>query len=336
MSEPSRERPVVVLAMLGALGPVVLGESMDRLRAVAHVPDPAPLERLDDDRARSLLSEADILLTGWLCPPITDEVLDAAPRLRLVAHAAGTVKDHVTPDVWSRGIVVTSAAAANAIPVAEYTLAAILFANKRVFAAHESYRRRRTGMLLGLDAGNRNKTVGVVGASRVGRLVIERLRPFELDVVVHDPTLTEDDARALGVEVVELDELLARADVVSLHVPAVPSTMHMIGKEELANMRDGATLVNTARGAVVDHEALMAELSTGRIHAVLDVTDPEPLPPDSPLFDMPNVFLTPHVAGAAGTEIPRLGELAVDEIERWVRGEPLLHQVRFEELDQIA
>jgi hypothetical protein len=114
-------RPVVALAMFGGLAPHLLGESYDRLHAMAAVPDVEPLERFDDDRAGDLLGVADVLLTGWLCPPITGSVLDRAPNLRLVAHAAGTVKEHVTPAVWERGIRVTSAAAANAVPVAEYT-----------------------------------------------------------------------------------------------------------------------------------------------------------------------------------------------------------------------
>jgi phosphoglycerate dehydrogenase-like enzyme len=335
-SETIPERPVVALAMFRGLAPTLLDEVMPRLMAVADVPDTDPIETFEDSRADDLLAQADVLLTGWLCPPLTEDVLARAPALRLVAHAAGTVKDHVPPAVWSRGIQVSSAAAANAVPVAEYTLAAILFANKHVFAAHERYRRRREDMLLPLSAGNRGKTVGIVGASRVGRLVIDLLRPFDLAVVVHDPTLTDRDARELGAELVELDELLERSDVVSLHVPAVPSTSNMIDAAALARMRDGATLVNTARGSVVDHEALLAELETRRLNAVLDVTMPEPLPADSPLFDMANVFLTPHIAGAAGNEIPRLAELAVDEIERWMRGEPLQHEVLVSDLDLIA
>jgi phosphoglycerate dehydrogenase-like enzyme len=330
------DRPVVVLAMFGALAPALLDEVMPRLTALADVPDPAPLERFDEPRAEALLGRADVLLTGWACPPIDDSVLQRSPRLGLIAHAAGTVKDHITPAVWERGVRVSSAAAANAVPVAEFTLAAMLFANKQVFAAHERYRRKRIDLMLPLDAGNRGKTMGIVGASRVGRLVIELLAPFELDVVVYDPTITDDDARAMGAERVELDELLARSDVVSLHVPAVPATTNMIDRRALALMRDGATLVNTARGAVVDHDALIAELGTRRINAVLDVTLPEPLPADSPLFDMPNVFLTPHIAGAAGTEIPRLAELAVDEIERWAKGDPLEHEVLAEQWDRIA
>jgi phosphoglycerate dehydrogenase-like enzyme len=336
MTQAAGDRPVVVLAMFGGLASHLLGESMDRLATIGIVADPVPLERFDDDRADELLARANVLLTGWLCPPVTADVLERAPELQLIAHAAGTVKEHLTPAVWERGIRVSSAAAANAVPVAEYCLAAILFANKHVFSARNRYHDRREEMLLPMTAGNRAKTIGVVGASRVGRHLIALLQPFDFDVVVYDPLLSPEAATAIGAQLVTLDELLERSHVVSLNVPAVPSTEKMIASRELALMREGATIINTARGSVIDHDALITELTARRLYAVLDVTTPEPLPADSPLFDLSNVFLTPHVAGAAGTEIPRLAELAVDEIARWVRNEPLEHEVFAADWDRIA
>jgi phosphoglycerate dehydrogenase-like enzyme len=127
-----------------------------------------------------------------------------------------------------------------------------------------------------------------------------------------------------------------RSDVDTLHAPALPETHYLLDARRLALLRDGAVLVNTARGALVDPEALVRELVAGRIDAVLDVTEPEVLPPDSPLYELPNVFLTPHVAGALGSERARLVELALDEIARFVRGEPLQHEVRLEDWDRIA
>jgi phosphoglycerate dehydrogenase-like enzyme len=124
--------------------------------------------------------------------------------------------------------------------------------------------------------------------------------------------------------------------VVSVHAPDLPSTRHLIGAEQLAAMRDGTTLVNTARGAIVDTDALVEVLRAGRISAVLDVTDPEPLPPDHPLLTMPNAFLTPHVAGAQGSELARLADLAITEIERFVAGQPPLHPVREADLGRMA
>jgi len=333
-------RPVIVLAMV----PAVTSELFDaplleRLRDVAELPDPEPLARFDDPRADALLARAEVLLTGWGCPPLDEALLARAPRLRAVVHAAGTVKGHVTPACFARGVVVSSAASANAVPVAEYALAAILFANKRVFRLRERYRELRAMRLWSLELpglGNLGKTVGIVGASHIGRRVLELLRPFDLARLVHDPFLDEAGAEALGAECVGLDALLSRSDVVSLHAPLLPETRGMLDARRLSLMRDGATLVNTARGGLVDGAALERELVSGRLDAVIDTTEPEVLPAESPLYDLPNVFLTPHVAGAMGAETRRLAVLAVDEIERFVRGEPLQHAVRGDDLRRVA
>jgi phosphoglycerate dehydrogenase-like enzyme len=254
-------------------------------------------------------------------------------------HAAGTVKGHVAEACWDRGIAVTAAAAANALPVAEFTLAAILFANKRVFRLQQRYREVRASRLWAEEEaglGNYRKTVGIVGASMIGRRMIELLRPFDLSVLVYDPFLGEEEAASLGVEKAELDDLLRRSDIVSLHAPALPETRHMIDASRLALLRDGATLINTARGSLVDMAALETDLVSGRIDAVIDTTEPEVLPEDSPLYALPNVFLTPHIAGSLGAEVWRMTDLALDEIERYVRGEPLRYGIRREDLGSIA
>jgi phosphoglycerate dehydrogenase-like enzyme len=314
-------------------------EQLARLRALCEVPEPEPLVTFEEPRAARLLGVADLLLTSWGCPPIDHHVLDRAPRLRAIVHAAGTVKMHVTDECWERGISVTSAAAANALPVAEYTLAAILFANKKVFRLRNQYAEVRTFRWWPAEfpgLGNYRKTVGIVGASWVGRRVIELLRPFDLTVLVYDPYLAAADARALGATAVELDDLLRAAAVVSLHAPALPETHQMLDRRRLALLRDGATLINTARGWLVDGDALTAELVSGRIDAVLDTTEPEVLPESSPLYALPNVFLTPHIAGAMGTETQRMAVLAIEEIERFTRGESFRYSIRRADLARLA
>jgi phosphoglycerate dehydrogenase-like enzyme len=184
--------------------------------------------------------------------------------------------------------------------------------------------------------GNYRKVVGIVGASRIGRLVLQHLRAFDFSVLVSDPYLSAEEAAHFGAEKVEVDELLRRSDVVSLHAPALPETHHLLDARRLALLRDGAVLVNTARGALVDGDALRAELVAGRIDAVVDTTDPEILLADSPLYDLPNVFLTPHIAGAMCAETQRMATLALDEIERFAKGEPLAHEIRLEDLARIA
>lgn len=280
--------------------------------------------------------DPEILLGHWGCPKLDEAFLDGMPRLRLFAYAAGSVKGIVTTSVWMRDIAVTSAAAANAVPVAEYTLAAILFANKGVLASRERLRDPGVRIRRPRPVGNVSKRVGLIGASLVGRRVIELLRPFDLEVVVSDPYLDDAEADRLGVTRIDLDELVATSDVVSVHAPDLPSTRHLVGAEQLAAMRDGTTLVNTARGAIVDTDALVDALREGRISAVLDVTEPEPLPADHRLLTLPNAFVTPHVAGAQGSELGRLADLAITEIERFVAGEPPLHPIREADLERMA
>jgi phosphoglycerate dehydrogenase-like enzyme len=333
-------KPTVVLAMVPSLtAEQFTAEHFARLEAVADVPEREPLTVFGDERAAARLARAELLLTGWGCPPLDAAALALAPRLRAIVHAAGTVKLHVTDACWERGLLVSSAAAANAVPVAEYTLAAILFANKRLFRLQRRYRELRDFRFWPAEApglGNYRKVIGLIGASQVGRRVLELLRPFDFAVLLHDPYVNADEAVALGARRVELDALLAAADVVSLHAPALPETRHLLDRRRLALLRDGAVLINTARGWLVDGEALAAELVAGRIDAVIDTTEPEVLPVDSPLYDLPNVFLTPHVAGALGTETQRLADHAVAEIERYARGEAFQFGVAREALPRLA
>ncbi|MFE3251452.1 hydroxyacid dehydrogenase [Streptomyces sp. NPDC059209] len=330
MHDATDNRPSALLSMSPGIAERLFSPArLDRLTALVRTDPRLVAHTLTgpglDPAVAAALADAELLITCWGAPPITAEVLAAAPRLRAVVHAAGTVKHHVTDACWERGITVASAAAANAHPVAEYTLAAILFAGKRVLGSAHRYREVRGphdwhGELAG--AGNYRRTVGIVGASRIGRRVIELLRPFDFDVLLYDPYVSADEAAALGVEPVPLIELCARAHVVSVHAPQVPATRRMIGASQLAAMPDGATLINTARGSLVDEDALLPHLVSGRLNAVLDVTDPEPPLPASPLYDLPNVLLTPHVAGSLGGEIHRMTDQALDEVERYTKGLP--------------
>jgi phosphoglycerate dehydrogenase-like enzyme len=318
----------VITVMLGmdsdTLDRVLTPRLRARLERVAYVAADrfAGVPRED----AGVLGEVEVLLTGWGCPRITAEVLDAAPNLRAIVHAAGTVKTFVDPVVFSRGITVSTAVSANAVPVAEFTVAAIVMAGKRAFRLSAEY--SRTGRKPDAHPpGNNGTTVGILGASRIGRMVIDRLRAFDFTVLVSDPYLEDS---------VGLDRLFGESDIVSIHAPLLPETEHLVDARLLSRMRDGAVLINTARGRIVDHAALERECVSGRIDAILDVTDPEPLPADSPLFRLPNVFVTPHLAGALGNEVERLGEVAVGEIERYAAGRPLQHAIDPSEFDRIA
>ncbi|NBE55742.1 hydroxyacid dehydrogenase [Streptomyces boluensis] len=321
-------RPRALLAM-GRRHRDALFPPAERLRLAQYVDiDPDHVaEDFDDEQA---LNDAEILITSWGCPVLDEDVLARAPALKAIVHAAGSVKHHVTQACWDRGIVVSSAAAANAVPVAEYTVAAILFANKRVLEIGGLYREHRdvydwSRRFPGF--GNYRRTVGIVGASLIGRKVLELLRPYDLDLLLADPHVDAAQAAELGARHVGLDELVAESDVVSLHAPELPETRHLIDARRLAAMRDGATLVNTARGSLVDTAALTAEAATGRIHAVIDVTEPEVLPATSPLYSLPNVLLTPHIAGSLGGELRRITSSAIDEVVRYCSQRPFAHAV---------
>lgn len=341
--EPPRSparRPRAALAMSADTAEHVFDATA--LAALAAATDLEPPPALDDfaaPRARRLLADVELLVTGWGCPPIDARVLDAAPRLRAVAHAAGSVRGHVTDACWERGVEVCSAADANALPVAEYTVAVILLAGKRVLESARAYRagRARPGRLSAdPHLGNYRRTVGVLSASLVGRRVLELLRPYDLRLLLYDPHVDEAEAAALGAEPATLPELFAAADVVSVHTPLLPQTRGLVSRELLTALRPDATLVNTARGAVLDQEALTEAVLAGRMRAVLDVTDPEVLPPEHPLWECEGALLTPHLAGSQGNELRRLAESTVSEVRRWASGAGFARPVRRERLPYLA
>ncbi|HEX6683168.1 MAG TPA: NAD(P)-dependent oxidoreductase [Candidatus Limnocylindrales bacterium] len=178
--------------------------------------------------------------------------------------------------------------------------------------------------------------IGIVGASRIGRLVARMLRSYDVRVLVSDPHVPAHEIAALGAEPCDLDTLCALADAVSIHVPALPETRHLIDARRLALMRDGTLLVNTARGSLVDTDALTNQCVNGRLDAILDVTEPEPLPPDHPLLHLPNVLVTPHLAGSRGRELRLLGAHAAAELERFADGETMRGLVSYQDLPTLA
>ena len=191
-------------------------------------------------------------------------------------------------------------------------------------------RTRLLGRLLG------EQSVGLVGAGYIGRMLIRQFRAFGARVAVHDPYMSSEEAARLGVALVRLDALLSESDIVSLHVPSLPETRHLIGAAELARIQDGALLINTARGAIVEEAALIAELRKGRFTAALDVYEHEPLPDDSPLRTLDNAILSPHAAGHTYETYRRQGMSAVDEVLRFLRHEPLQHRVTPRMLSTMA
>ena len=271
-----------------------------------------------------LLAEADVIFSGWKGPMLDEAFFAAAPKLKAIFYGAGSMGYILTPAVWERGIVVTSALEANAVPVAEYALATILFSLKHGWRLAGMTKSGRCQPDRNHVPGCYGSTVGLVSLGAIARKLLELLRPFDLNVLVYDPFVAEHDAAALDVELVSLEAVFQRSDVVSLHTPLFPETFDMITGEHIDSMKQGATFINTARGELVREEEMIEVLSRRPdLQAVLDVTSPEPPAADSLLYTLQNVVLTPHIAGSAGNECRRMGRYMVDELQRYLAGQAL-------------
>lgn len=311
-------------------------DELDSFANVIHHGGQNPANKVE---LMELLRDADGVITSWDVAALDADVVAAAPKLRAMAHMGSSVKRFVSDAFWQRGIHLTSAGVALAKNVAETTLGLMIVGQKRIFPLGQHIR----------DGGWRDspawdkwfsrelyrKNVGIIGASNVGRYVIELLKPFGAKILLYDPFVSLEDAQKLGAKKVELYQLLAQSDVVSLHAPANKSTFHMLNAEGLALMKDEALLINTARGTLIDEPALINELLKGRFFAFLDVTDPEPPALDSPLRTLDNVVVTPHIAGCI-ENCNQMGELAVEELKRFFAGEPAVYQITPEMFERIS
>lgn len=315
-------------------------ERVNRLGSLVNLGVPVWTDDIDSEELRARLSKVEVLITGWGAPKLDGVRLSRMPRLRAMFHCAGSIRSLVSDEFWKRNILVSNVADANAIPVAEFTAAAIVFAGKKApFLAMDARTHREDWSYVNRrgELSNRGRTIGIVGFSRIGRRVVQLVQQLDgAKCLVSDPYADASDVAAAGAELVSLDEMLPRVDVLSLHAPALPSTRHMIGALQLAALRDHTTVINTARGSLIDTAALEHECSSGRIYAILDVTDPEPLPAASPLYELPNVMLTPHIAGSLGSELFRMTDSALDELDRYVNGRELLAALSSQDLELDA
>jgi phosphoglycerate dehydrogenase-like enzyme len=313
---------------------------LQRLADMVDLGEQPWTDSLDAPGLAGRLAGTEILLTSWGVPRLDGKRLAALPKLRAVFHCAGTVRSFVSQELWDRNIMVTNGADANAIPVAEFTFASIVLAGKKAHVLSNDARTFREDWTYTTERGelgNIGRVIGVIGFSRIGRRVIELVQQLQdVTCLVSDPHADPFAVAAAGGRLVSLQELLTASDVVTVHAPALPETRHMLGPAELRVMKDHATLINTARGSLVDTKALEAECARGRIHALLDVTEPEPLPADSILYDLPNVVITPHIAGSLGTETRRMSDAALADLERYLAGQTPLAQVLSKDLSLSA
>jgi phosphoglycerate dehydrogenase-like enzyme len=290
--------------------------------------DPADAERL-----RAKIGEADILLVCHGSPYIDDAMLDAAPKLKLIGELEGDrFANRIDVEAAAaRGIRVTDTTHGSSLPVAEWALALSIIglrnagAQFRRLIAGDEFRRSKDdyGYVHGELTG---QTVGLIGLGHIGRRFIELLGPFRCKVLVHDPYVPKELALAMGVHLTSLERVMSDGQIVVCTAPLTPATHRMIGAKELEYLQSDAVFVNVSRGAIVDPDALYERAKRGDIRVSLDVFDPEPIPAASPIRQLTNVFLSPHIAGVTAACRPRFFSFMVDEIEAFLAG----HETMFD------
>lgn len=330
---------VAILCNKGVYDRYIQKNDLDRLRQFADCKwmeciDGQPVTDHTDtvEALFEFLNDADGLIVSHGAPGITATVLERASKLRIIGDMdgdrfAGRID---VETAWARGIRTVDTTNGTSYPVSEWALALIIISLRNaglhfrnILAGSYGKKRDDPGLLRGDLTGKR---VGLIGCGHIGRRLIQFLHPFETDIYVYDPYLPKEMADALGFTQTSLDNVLTMCEVIVCLVPLTPRTRGMIGRRELDLIPSGSVFVNVTRGAVVDSDALIARLKRGDIIAGLDVFDPEPIPLDSEITHLPNVFLSPHIAGVTVASYPRMFSLMVDEFDRFFHG----HETRFD------
>ncbi len=282
----------------------------------------------------SILRDAEVIFSGWGAPAFTPELLAAAPNLKAVFYGAGSVHYFVTEAFWERGILLSSAWGANAVPVSEYTLAHILLGLKCAWQHARLVRQEKKFARLPVTVpGVFGSTVGVVSLGMIGRRMVDLLKNFDVHLIAYDPYVPAYP----GVTMLPLEDVFRQADVVSVHTPWLKETEGLITGAHLASMKPYTTFINTSRGAVIREDEMIAVLQQRPdLNAVIDVTHPEPPAPESPLYILPNVILTPHIAGSVDAECRRQGQYMIAELKRYLAGEPLVYGLTKEQVRIMA
>ncbi|QGH35574.1 glycerate dehydrogenase [Gracilibacillus salitolerans] len=286
----------------------------------------------------TVLNDIDVILSGWGGPRIDHRLLQHAPQLKAVFYAAGSLKKMVTDEMWDKNIIITNAVHANAVPVMEFTVSQILFCLKNGWQFVRDIQRDKIYPSKPYDIfGSFGSTVGIISLSTIGKGVCELLKQFDLKVIAYDPFANQEEAKELGVELCDLEDIFQLSDIVSLHTPLLEETRGLITGEHFQMLKPNACFINTARGAIVKENEMIQVLNQRQdITAILDVTDPEPPDQNSLLYYLPNIVLTPHLAGSQGAECARMGYYMFLELERYVNNRPLQWQVFREEFQRQA
>ncbi|WP_309380864.1 hydroxyacid dehydrogenase [Cerasicoccus frondis] len=325
----SDTRPISAFVLrVGGLEQIYSQEAQQQVRELTN---PLDVQLTNDNWRdyRDLLRRVEYILSGWGMPVLDEEFLDSAPALRHVFYGSGSVRNFYTEAARLRGIGVSSAWEANAIPTAEFAHSLIVLSLKHFWRSQrETFLSREWSKPPHAPGVYRSK-VGLVSLGAVGKRVAGMLdREHTLHVSAYDPFIADTDAAALGAKLTSLEDIFSNCDVISLHCPSLPETRRLVGRELLESMKPYATLVNTARGDLIDEAVLLQVLQKRQdLEAILDVTSDEPENAENPLWDLTNVTITPHIAGSINGECRRMGAYMVDELERCLCGLPLKHEV---------
>ncbi|UDL93019.1 2-hydroxyacid dehydrogenase [Lichenihabitans sp. PAMC28606] len=283
----------------------------------------------DPDEIVAFVGDAELFVTHL--SPLSGAMMDRMPALKFVAVSRGGPVNIDMTAARERGIKVVNTPGRNASAVAEFAIGAILSETRMIRAGHEALRQGIwRGELYRADTTGRElneMTVGIIGYGAIGSRVVKLLKAFGCKILVADPYVQISAAdKADGVEHVGLETLLEQSDVITLHSRVTPETTGFIGRDAFALMRPGTIFVNTARGPMVDYDALYDALASGHLRgAMLETFAVEPVPPDWPLLKLPNVTLTPHIAGASVRTVTYAAEQAAEDVRRYIKGEPLLN-----------
>ena len=326
-------KPVVALFMPEQTGARVFSEaSLALLDSLAQqvsgfFPQATVNDQLDQ------LKEVEVFFTGWHSPRIDESILAAAPKLKAVLHTAGSVNPYTSDAFWNRNIPISSAFTINNRPVAEFAQAQIVLALKGYWQSISIYRETKKMPYQQVDVpGLKNATVGLISLGSIARMVVSHLDRNDIRLIAYDPYVEPAEASDYGVELVSLEELFANSQVVSCHTPLTDETRWMITEDHLIRMPLNGTFINTARGAIIHTPGLINALrARPDLHAILDVTDPEPLPSDSALLTLPNASISAHIAGSIGNESYLLGDGMIKELKRYISGQALEWAIRREQ-----
>ena len=308
---------------------------LEKLKSLVNL-FPKIISGKDFDKYKNSIKEIEYIFSTWGMPQLKDSQIAKLSRLKAVFYAAGSVKYFAEPYL-KRGIKVISAWAENAKPTAAFALGQVLLSCKGYFRHAREYRIKKSGIWSITKDGFYECKVGIIGAGKVGRRLIELLKPFGCEILVSDPYLNAREATLLGACKTSIEKIFKECRVVSNHLPDIKETKEALNSRLFSYMIKNATFINTGRGAQVNEHDLIQVLKKRKdLTALLDVTYPEPPKKNSALFKLANVILSPHIAGAYGKEQVLLADCVIDEFKAFIKGKKLKYEVQLEMLKKMG